>query len=254
MSKAMKTAVITLLLVVSLVISFGAGCVLGPRTPQGPVEELDIVAEAWNIIFQDYVDTDRLDASVLSQGAIEGMVEALDDPYTSYLDTEAYQLALSGLGGKFEGIGAEVSIKDEQLMIIAPLPDSPADKAGIRAGDVILEIDGRSTSEMSLVEAVLNIRGPKGTAVRLLILHQDATEPEEIEIIRAEIELTSVDSEIRGDIAYISITHFSQRTDEELFLLLKAITWEEPTGIILDLRSNPGCILDVVIDVASYFL
>jgi len=254
MSKAMKIMVIALLLVLSFALSFGAGCVQGSKTPPNSSQGLDIVAEAWNVIFQDYVDKDRLDTSLLSQGAIEGMLEALDDPYTSYLDAETYQLALSGMEGKFDGIGAEVAVKDEQLIIIAPIADSPAAKAGIRAGDKILGIDGRSTSEMNIAEAVLNIRGPKGTPVRLLILHQDETEPEEIEIVRAEIELTSVDSEMRGDIAYISITHFSQRTDEELSPVLQSITQEAATGIIIDLRSNPGGVLQVVVDVASYFL
>jgi len=254
MSKAVKIMVIALLLVASFVLSSGAGCAPGSGTPPSPGQDLDVVTEAWNIIFQDYVDKDRLDASLLSQGAVKGMVEALDDPYTSYLDAETCQLALTGMEGKFEGIGAEVAVKDGQLMIIAPIADSPAAKAGIRAGDKILEINGMSTSEISLVEAVLNIRGPKGTTVRLLILHQDETEPEAIEIVRAEIELSSVDFEMKGDIAYISITHFSQRTNEELPPVLQFITWEAPTGIILDLRSNPGGILQVVIDVAGYFL
>jgi len=253
MSKA-KIIVIALLLVVSLALSFGVGCAPGARTPPSPGQGLDIVAEAWDILYQDYVDRDRLDASLLSQGAIKGMVEALDDPYTAYLDAETYQLALSGMEGKFEGIGAEVSVKEGQLNIIAPIGDSPAARAGIRAGDRILEIDGSSTSEMSLADAVLKIRGPKGTPVRLLILHQDETEPVEIEIIRAEIELTSVDFEMRGDIAYISITHFSQRTNEELSPVLQSIAQEAATGIILDLRSNPGGILQVVVDVASYFV
>jgi len=246
--------VIALLLVASLALSFGAGCAQGSRTPPSPEQDFDIVTEAWNVIFQDYVDKDRLDASLLSQGAIKGMVEALDDPYTSYLDAETYQLVLSGMEGKFEGIGAEIAIRDGQLMIIAPIADSPAAKAGIRAGDKVLEIDGRSTSGMSIAEAVLNTRGPKGTPVRLLILHQDETESVEIEIIRAEIELPSIDFEMREDIAYISISHFSQRTNEELSSVLQCIIWVAPTGIILDLRSNPGGLLQVVIDVASHFL
>jgi len=254
MSKTIKFMVIALLLVASLALSFGAGCAQGSRTPSSLGQDFDIVTEAWNIIFQDYVDKDRLDASLLSQGAIKGMMEALDDPYSSYLDAKTYQLALSGMEGKFEGIGAEIAIRDGQLMIIAPIADSPAAKAGIRAGDKILEIDGRSTSGMSIAEAVFNTRGPKGTPVRLLILHQDETEPVEIEIIRAEIELPSIDFEMRGDIAYISITHFSQRTNEELSSVLQLITWIAPTGIILDLRSNPGGILQVVIDVAGNFL
>ena len=250
MSKILRIVVITLLLGVSLGLSFGAGYALGTRIPQG----LDTVAQAWNIILHDYVDKDSLDTSILSHGAIKGMVEVLDDPYTSYVDAETYQLGLSSLEGKFEGIGAHVAIRDEQLTIIAPIAGSPAAKAGIRAGDIILEIEGRAASEMSLVEAVLNIRGPKGTPVKLLILHQDETEPEEIEIVRAEIEVLSVRFEMREDIAYINISHFSERTAEELAPVLQSITREAAMGIILDLRSNPGGLLQAVVDVAGYFL
>lgn len=254
MSKKIKIIVITLLLVVSFALSFGAGCALGTRTPLSLGEGLDTVAQAWNIIFQDYVDQDRIDTSTLSQAAIKGMVEALDDPYSAYLDAETYQLSLSDLEGKLEGIGAYVAVKDEQIIIIAPIADSPAAKAGIKAGDIILEINDEPTLEMSLAEVVLSIRGPKGTSVRLLILHQDETEPEEIEIVRAEIEVPSVHFEMKGDIAYINITYFSERTNEELSPVLQSITQEAATGIILDLRSNPGGLLQTVVDVASRFL
>jgi len=254
MSKTIKIAVIALSLVVMLTLSFGAGCALSSRTAPSSDYGLELVGQAWDIIFHDYVDRDRLDATTLSQAAIKGMVEALNDPYTSYLDAETYQLSLSSLEGRFEGIGAHVAIEDGQLLIIAPIDDSPATKAGIRAGDIILEINGRSATEMSLTEAVLNIRGPTGTSIRLLILHQDETEPEEIEIVRAEIEVPSVRSEMMDDIAYIRITNFSERTNEELLPVLQNIIQEAATGIILDLRSNPGGMLQSVIDVASHFL
>lgn len=254
MPKKIKIIVITLLLVVSLTLSFGAGCALDDRTPPSLGEGLDSIAEAWDIIVNDYVGKDGIDTSALSQAAIKGMLEALDDPYSAYLDAETYQLSLSDLEGKFEGIGAYVAVQDEQIIIIAPIADSPAAKAGIKAGDIILEIDGRPASEMSLVEAVLYIRGPKGLPVRLLILHQGETEPEEIEIVRAEIEVSSVYFEMKGDIAYINITYFSERTDEELSPVLQSIIQEAATGIILDLRSNPGGLLHTVVDVASRFL
>jgi len=253
MSKKIKLTLIGLLLVAVLALSFGTGYNLG-RIPPDPGEGLEVVKQAWNIIFDDYVDRDRLDSGTLSQGAIQGMLEALDDPYSSYLDAETHQLGLSSLEGEIEGIGAQVAIRDEQLTIIAPIADSPAAKAGIRAGDIVLEVDGRSTSEMSLAEAVLNIRGPKGTSVRLLILHQDETEPEEIEIVRAKIELPSIRFEMKEDIAYIKITHFSARTSEELLPVLNSMTEKEARGIILDLRSNPGGILEIVIDIVSHFL
>jgi len=242
---------VSLLLAATVALSFGAGCALGSRT--SPEQGLDVIAQAWNIIFQDYVDKERLDADTLAQGAIKGMVEALDDPYTSYLDAKTYELSLRSLGGKIEGIGAYVAVKDEQIIIIAPIADSPAERAGIRPGDIILEIDGRSTSEMSLVEAVLNVQGPKGTVVTLSVLHEGETEPEVIEIVRAEIELPSVHFEMKGDIAYINIAYFSERTAGELSPVLADVN-RQAAGIVLDLRSNPGGLLETVIDVASFFL
>ncbi len=252
MPKILKRVVIILLLVISLTLGFTAGCNLQIRTQ--PVSELDVVYEIWQIVFKEYVEKDKLDVDTLRQGAIKGMLEALDDPYTSYLDAQTYQQSLSEIVGKYEGIGAYVGMKEEQITIVAPIVGSPADKAGIRAGDVILEIDGNSTSGLSVEEVVLRIRGPEGTSVSLLVLHQGETIPEKIEIVRAEIELTSVYSEMKEDIAYIIISYFSERTYDELASALEDITREGATSIILDLRSNPGGVLDAVVEVASCFL
>jgi len=262
------TKTLRVLVIVSLLacLSLACGCLPGlgilfpdtepaTNTPTpSPAQIPDTVGEAWDIIFRDYVEKDSLDADELGRGAIKGMVEALDDPYSAYLDPEMYQLSLSDFAGTFEGIGAHVAARDEQIVIVAPIPDSPADRAGIRAGDIILEIDGKPTLEMSLAEAVLLVRGPEGTPVRLLILHEGETEAVEIEIVRAEIELSSVSFEMRDDIAYISITHFSARTDVELSPVLESVASGAAAGIILDLRSNPGGILPAVVDVASHFL
>jgi carboxyl-terminal processing protease len=251
MSKTIKIIVVTLLMLATITLSFGAGCTLSTKISPG--FNLDILEEAWSIIQQDYVDRDNIDANTLLQGAVRGMVEALDDPYTAYLDTTAYELSLRNLEGKFEGIGAYVEFKDEQITIIAPIPDSPAERAGIRAGDIILEIDGRSTEGMSLIEAVLNIQGTKGTPVILRVLHQGETESEVITIVRAEIELPSVHFEMKDDIAYIEITYFSESTAQELVPVLVDIN-QQATGIILDLRGNGGGLLNTVIDVAGFFL
>ena len=252
MSKRIKIIAVSLLLAAIIAVSFGAACILGTKT--SPDLGLEVVEQAWDIILQDYVGKGELDTGILAQGAIKGMVEALDDPYTSYLDAQAYQLSVQDFEGKFEGIGAHVAVKDDQIIIIAPIADSPADKAGIRAGDIILEIDGSSTSGMSLAEAVLYVRGPEGTKVTLLVLHEGETEPELIEIVRAEIELPSVHFEMREDIAYINITYFSERTAKELAPVLESITQQAAAGIILDLRGNPGGLVEVVVDVASFFL
>lgn len=251
MSNKVKIA-LSLFLAVIIALAFTAGCFIGGGT--SPQSDLGIIEQAWEIILRDYVENDQVDTEALAQGAVRGMVEALGDPYTSYLDTEAYQLSLRSLEGSFEGIGAYVTIKDEQLMIIAPIADSPADRAGIRAGDIILEVDGQSTTGMSLAEAVLLVQGPEGTRVDLLVLHEGETEPELISIIRAVIEVPSVEFEMREEIAYIIISHFSERTTGELLPVMEAIVQQGAEGIVLDLRSNPGGLLDTVVDVAGFFL
>lgn len=254
MSKTVKVIVITLLLGMSLVLSFGAGCTVGTFTSPAQGQGLAVVQQAWDIIFQNYVDKEQLDASALSQGAIRGIVEAMNDPYTAYLDAELFQIEMSDVTGKFSGIGAYVDTQDGQIIIIAPIADSPAARAGIKSGDIILGIDGNSTAEMSLEEAVILIRGPEGTSVKLLILHKDETEPEEIEVVRAEVKIPTVHFEMREDIAYINISSFSERTNEEFSAAMDNLTQQAATGIILDLRSNLGGVLDTVSGVTSHFL
>jgi len=216
--------------------------------------EFDILAEAWQQLSEDYVDKSKLDPEKLSQGAVKGMIEALDDPYSGYVDPKTKELEMSTFEGKFEGIGAVISIKDKQLTVVAPIADSPAEKAGIKAGDSILEVDGQSTSKMTLIDATLKIRGPKGTSVELLVLHEGASEPVKIQIVRNEIKVESVSFEMRDDIAYISITQFLKSTGGELQDVLKDAVGKEAKGIVLDLRNNPGGLLNASVDVASQFL
>jgi len=245
---------LSLLSVAVIVISFGFGYVLGiVAAPQDPA--FASVEQAWNIILNDYVEKDRIDADQLSQAAIEGMLELLDDPYTTYLDKESYQFSFGDLEGKFEGIGAVITVDDnDQIVVVAPIMGAPAAEAGIRPGDTILEVDGVSTSGMGLYEVILDVRGPKGTSVNLLILHSGETEPVEIEIVRDEIKVDSVFLEMQGDIAYIQISEFNERTNEELSPVLEAVDAASATGIILDLRSNPGGLLQTVVDVTSRFV
>ena len=246
----------TLLVVVLIILSFGAGFaysqLLTGAAPELPAE-FNALGEAWELLSEDYVNKDALDPEELSRGAIEGMLEALGDPYTSYL--ESYQVAWSDLEGSFEGIGAIVSMEDGELTVVSPIAGGPAERQGVRSGDKILEVDGEPTSEMNLMEAVLKVRGDKGTTVTLLILHQGETTPVAIEIVREEIKLDSVYLDmLPDDIAHIQITHFAERTPVELTSALNSALQSDAWGIILDLRGNPGGLLDVVVDVADEFL
>jgi carboxyl-terminal processing protease len=260
----------TLLLIIVISLAFAGGYIFGTShtsnsesllsvSPNASTSNLSLekrkaITEVWDTIFADYVDQSRLDSANLSRAAIEGMLQELDDPYTSYLDVEDYTLGRSLLEGSYDGIGAYVTVKDKQLVIIAPIADSPADKAGIKASDIILQIDGEPVANLSLAEAIIKIRGPKGTAVKLLVLHEGETTPVEIEIIRATFELPSLQFEMKGEIAYISINDFTERTADELATVLQRLTDKKAAGIILDLRGNPGGLLDQVVDVASFFL
>ena len=251
MSEKAKTVLIILMLAAVVAVSFGTGWIVGNRP--SPQQSLGVISQVWDLIYEDYVDKDQLDAEALAQGAIRGMVEALDDPYTAYLDPADYELSQRGLEGKFEGIGAHVADREGQAVVIAPVAGSPAEAAGVRAGDIILEVDGQSTAGMSLVEVVMLVRGPRGTTVVISVLHEDETEPEVIEIVRAEIELPSVHFEMMEDIAYIEVTHFTERTGQELYPVVAEAN-QQASGIILDLRSNPGGLLSTVVAAASVFL
>jgi carboxyl-terminal processing protease len=254
-----KNLPLTLLIVFLLLLSFGVGFGLSQALSRSAHEEVppefNTLWEVWESLSKDYVNKEALDPKKLTQGAIKGLIEALGDPYTAYLDPETYELAWSSIEGSFEGIGAVVSMEDGELTVVSPIRGTPAEQQGIRAGDRILEIDGEATSGMTLTEAVLKIRGPKGTAVTLLIRHQRETEPVEVELIRAEINLDSVYLEmLPGDIAHIEITYFSLRTDQEVSSVLSDALSRGATAIIVDLRGNPGGLLDTVVNVADEFL
>jgi carboxyl-terminal processing protease len=245
---------LSLLLVAALVVAFGFGYSLGlVATPSG--EAFASIEQAWSIVLSDYVEPDKIDVSQLSKAAIEGILEALDDPYTTYLDIDTYQFSLEDLEGRFEGIGATVSMNEnDQIEIVAPLANSPAAEAGIRPGDIILGIDGESTEGMGLYEAILKIRGAEGTSVTLSVRHPGDTQPVEIVIVRGVIQLASVYLEMRGDIAHITITGFNESTNDELASVLEDVASTGAAGIILDLRSNPGGLLSSVTGIASRFL
>ena len=254
MHKQLKVFLIILLTLLVVSVLFVGGCVAN-NTPSQNQTGLELVDQAWNAIVQNYVEPAKINSDNLSRGAVKGIMDALNDPYSAYLDPETYKLFQSDLQGKFEGIGAEVALNsDAKPVIIAPLDQSPAAKAGIKTGDIILAVNGKPTDGMSLVEVVLNVRGPAGTSVTLTILHEGDTVPVDIEIVRTQIESPSVNWEMKGDIAYIRIFQFGERTNDEFNSALQSIDLKNTAGIILDLRSNPGGLVPVVVDVASHFI
>jgi carboxyl-terminal processing protease len=186
-------------------------------------------------------------------GAIKGLVSSLGDPYSFFMDPEEAKMFLEDMQGSFEGIGAEVGIRDGILTVIAPLEGMPAQKAGLEAGDKIIKIENTLTADLTLTEAVRLIRGPKGTPVTLTIIRD--SQSKEVTITRAKIDIPSVKWEMKqGNIAYIDLDQFDRDTPKEFSRVAKEVIKSQAKGIILDLRNNPGGYLDVAVDVAGWFL
>ena len=222
---------------------------------EGLPPEFARLAEVWTLLQREHVTGGQLDADKLSAGAIRGMLLSLDDPYASFLDAQEYGVEHQDLRGYFEGIGAQVAMRDGRVSILAPLPGTPAERAGIRPGDIILEINGESTVGLTLLEAVSKIRGPKGTTVALLVLHLDSPEPVQVTVERDVINLESVRLKMLPDgIGHLRISEFSDTTNDELKEALEEFRRQQGKGLVLDLRNNPGGLLHSVVDVASQFL
>jgi carboxyl-terminal processing protease len=228
---------------------------LYPSPPKDAPTEVKAIWEVWNTLVNEHVDKDKLDHQKLKEAAIQGMLDLVNDPHTSYLNPETYHLEAGGFSGGFEGIGAEVTFRNNRPIIVAPLPNSPAKAAGLRPGDIILTIDGVSTEGKSLADAILRIRGPKGTSVTLQVRHLGATDPVEVTITRGVISLQSVSSNVlEENIGYVRIEAFNSNTNESLTEILKEMKAQGVVGIVLDLRDNPGGLVSSTVDVASQFL
>lgn len=255
----------TLLLVFSLFFAFGAGYILA-QSPQAPValfgptgaapaEVNELFApfwEVWDLVHTRYYDQ-PVDDEALMGGAIEGMLAVLDDPHTRYLSPEDEANMRERMDGEFQGIGAEVESVDGDITIVSPIVGSPAEAAGLQPGDILRAADGVDLTGMDLLEAVSLVRGPAGTAVTLLIKRDG--QQFEVEITRDVVELASVRSEMLDEgLAYIRLSQFGYRSTEEMNDALAGLMAHNPTGLILDLRRNPGGGLDTVVEIADQFL
>lgn len=208
--------------------------------------------ETWEFIHDEYFDQ-PLDDELLVEGAIEGMLATLDDPNTIYLSPENEQAARQAMDGNLEGIGAEVTSEDGAIIIVAPFEGSPAEAAGLKQGDILRQADGVDLTGMDVANAAALIRGPAGTTVHLAI-ERDG-EVFEVEVKRDVINIPSVRGEILEDnIAYVRLSRFGNNTTDNLSDVLDELMGQNPLGLILDLRSNPGGTLSSAVSVADQFL
>lgn len=213
--------------------------------------------DVWNRLHTEYVNA-NIDDSKLLSGALTGLVDGLGDPYSTYMTADTAKQFEDEISGTFEGVGMQVGFKDKNMVIIAPLPDSPAEKAGLQAGDVILSVDKKDTSSMNLDEVIAAIRGKKGTTVTIIIQRGTDQTPKTFEVTRDVIIVASVIGNTvdhNGQhIGVITISSFSQDTGKELRSKVQSMKAASLDGIIIDLRNDPGGYLDQAVDVTSVFL
>jgi carboxyl-terminal processing protease len=281
-NKTLKTGLVLLVTILVVLSSFAGGFVVGhlapivgmpggmeqpiaitaptPSSDQQTATPLDLQTlfkpfwETWTIVHENYVDQ-PVDDLKLMRGAIRGMMEALGDEHSSYMDPETYQQANAELEGEYEGIGAFVDTTTEFLTITSPMPDSPAERAGLQPGDQVVAIDGEDMTGIDAELARRKVIGPEGTTVHLTILREGAPELLEFDIVREKIVMKSATGEMLDNgLAYVQVTTFGDRTTSELLATLSELMAQNPNGIILDLRNNGGGYLQTSVEVASQFL
>lgn len=256
---------------IAVAIGFGGGFVFGKAatSERGIVEELprfidvfgeknptfDLLREGVEVISEKYVNGTDVTEEDLVYGAMKGMVEALGDPYSVFLEPPDAKMFREDVGGAFEGIGAEIGMRDGMLTVISPLKGSPAENAGLTAGDQILQVDDTETANLSLDAAVQMIRGQKGTTVVLVVAREGKEESFEISIVRDTIKIPNIVLEEKeGGIAYIQLYHFTEKASKDFRDTAEEVLRSDATRIVLDLRNNPGGFLEVSVDIAGWFL
>ncbi len=264
----MKHQLRRLWIIVLIALAFGLGLaggvglerqVLAASSPTDtiPPDAVQLMEETWNTIQQAYVDREAVQTTHLAYGAISGMVDALGDTgHSRFLTPEMIQEQRDFTQGQFEGIGAEVQVKDGHVVIVAPIDDSPAQQAGLHPGDVILKVNEEDVAGLPLDQVVEHILGPAGTSVSLTVINPTTGRTRDVTLVRARIILHNVTwGRLPGTtLAHVRIAAFSQGVSQDLKQVLTDIQGQGMTGIILDLRNNPGGLLDEAVGVASQFL
>ncbi|MDO8622131.1 MAG: S41 family peptidase, partial [bacterium] len=229
-------------------------------TTPASAKELDfqLFWDTWGLVERDYLRQPVRDDRLL-YGALEGLVASLGDPYSAFFNPDRARLLQQDLAGELEGIGAEIGIKEKQLTVIAALPDTPAQAAGLVSGDLILAIDGTPTADLTLEDAVARIRGPKGSSVIMTIRSPENGDPREVSIVRAVIRVESVRARPMQTprahaVTVLSIAHFNPDAAARVDGAIRDILARGDTGLIVDLRNDPGGFLDSAIDIAGAWL
>ncbi len=263
MNKFLSLKIRSPFIIAFIVFVFGVGFLFGVKITEEELyyydrKEFSLFFRAINLIEDKYIYSDSLDYSKLIQGAISGMIKSLDDYPSVFFTPEERTRFLEDSRGNFEGVGMEITIKDNQLQVVTPLEGTPAEREGIKARDYILKIDGKDTFNMKAEEAVSLIRGERGTEVVLTIMRENWDIPQEISIIRDLVEIPSMRlnfiSEDGLNIAHIRLIHFSMKASSDFSKISREIISNNPDGIILDLRNNPGGYLDEAKKIAEWFL
>jgi carboxyl-terminal processing protease len=268
-NKYLKGAGVLVVLAVIAAASFWQGFNYGQNFPKniviqgvanienqtGSQADFSVFWQTWKLIEDNYLKNSEINNEERVRGAVKGLVGSLGDPYSEYLPPEDSQKFQEDISGTFGGIGAELGIRKNQLIIVAPLKNTPASRAGILAGDKILRVNASSTEGISVDQAVRWIRGEVGTEVKLLLLRDSWEEPKEFTITRELITIPTLDLEMKnGDIAYIQLYSFNANAPRLFAGAALTVLGQKSKGIILDLRNNPGGFLEVAVNVAGWFL
>jgi carboxyl-terminal processing protease len=266
MNRWVKIVAVIIVLIVVVFASLGAGIFIGSNgfgvlagsaSNRDEPEEFGIFWQAWNTVQENFVDQTALDAQVMTYGAIRGMVQALgDEGHTSFLTPEERERQETELAGTFSGIGATLGVRDQLPVIVAPFDGSPADQAGVKAGDIILQVDGEDVTSLPLNEIVALIRGEEGTEVTLSLLRPDETRSLEVTITRGEIKVPAASWAMIPDtsVALIRLSQFTANAQTDVVSSLVAAEEAGATALIVDVRNNPGGLLTQAVGVTSQFL
>lgn len=216
--------------------------------------DLELFWTVWAQLSEKYVDHDALDDQNMVYGAIKGMVQSINDPFTVFMTPDESEQFSVSLEGHLEGIGAELTIQDKSIVILSPLKGSPAEKSGLKTGDIIYKIEDAYANDMTIVDAIMKIRGEKGTTVKLTIIREGLDKPFDVSIVRDSIDIDSVSMEEIDGIVYLSVNQFNEKTSVEFGKFVSQMLIDEPKGLIVDLRSNGGGYLSSAVDLLSYIL